>query len=79
MPEVRDWRGATRGRFYRPVKKVITIRLDADVIAWFKGRDGRYQAAVNRALREYMVGHARQRKRNRPVAAARTNRRAVRA
>jgi len=38
MPEVRDWSGAERGRFYRPVKQQITLRLDADVVAWFKRR-----------------------------------------
>ena len=55
IPEIADWRGAERGRFYRPVKQVVTIRLDADVVAWFKARDGKYQTAVNRALREYML------------------------
>ena len=54
IPEITDWRGAVRGRFYRPVKQVVTIRLDADVVAWFKANDRKYQTAVNRALREYM-------------------------
>jgi uncharacterized protein (DUF4415 family) len=55
IPEIVDWSGMERGRFYRPVKQVVTIRLDADVIAWFKARDPKYQTAVNRALREYML------------------------
>jgi uncharacterized protein (DUF4415 family) len=55
IPEIVDWRGAERGRFYRPVKQVVTIRLDADVVAWFKTQDRKYQTAVNRALREYML------------------------
>lgn len=55
IPEIVDWRGAERGRFYRPVKQVITIRLDADVVDWFKTRDRKYQTAVNQALREYML------------------------
>ena len=57
IPEVRDWSGAKRGLFYRPLKKQLTLRLDADVIAWFKGnaRGGRgYQTDINRALREYV-------------------------
>ncbi len=57
IPEVRDWSGAKRGLFYRPVKKSLTLRLDADVVAWFKGhaRGGRgYQTDINRALREYV-------------------------
>ena len=57
MPEVRDWSGAKRGLFYRPVKQQLTLRLDADVVAWFKrhARNGRgYQTDINRALREYV-------------------------
>lgn len=57
MPEVKSWKGAERGRFYRPVKQVVTIRLDADVVNWFRGRAQKYQSAVNRVLREYMIRH----------------------
>jgi uncharacterized protein (DUF4415 family) len=59
IPEITNWRAAERGRFYRPVKQVVTIRLDADVVAWFKSRESKYQTAVNRALREYMLERAR--------------------
>ena len=55
IPEIRDWSGAKRGLLYRPVKKQLTLRLDADVVAWFKKHapDGRgYQTDINRALRE---------------------------
>ncbi len=42
------------GDFYRPVKKPITVRIDADVLAWFK-KDGRkYQSRINAALRKVM-------------------------
>lgn len=42
------------GDLYRPLKKPVTLRLDADVIAWFK-RDGRrYQTRINAALRKVM-------------------------
>ena len=57
IPEVRDWSGAKRGLFYRPVKQQITLRLDAAVVAWFKrhARGGRgYQTDINRALQEYV-------------------------
>jgi uncharacterized protein (DUF4415 family) len=37
---VLDWSGAEIGKFYRPTKKPVTMRLDSDVIAWFKA-DGR--------------------------------------
>ncbi len=62
MPEVRDWSDARRGLFYRPIKKQVTLRLDADVIAWFKARaaDGeKYQTTINRVLRDYVEQHRR--------------------
>src|SRR5271163_4730087 len=65
IPEVRDWSDAKRGLFYRPIKKQLTLRIDADVIAWFKGRVSKgagYQTDINRALREYVRQHARARK-----------------
>ena len=60
IPEVRDWSGAERGRFYRPVKQQLTLRLDADVVAWFKRHadGGRgYQTDINRALRDHVRRH----------------------
>ena len=36
IPEILDWSGAKRGLLYRPVKRQITLRLDADVVAWFR-------------------------------------------
>jgi uncharacterized protein (DUF4415 family) len=56
IPEVRDWRGAKRGVFFRPVKQQLTLRLDADVVAWFKERAGGkgYQTVINEALRAHV-------------------------
>ena len=57
IPEIVNWPDAQRGLFYRPVKQQITLRLDADVLAWFKKRvpGGRgYQTEINRALREHV-------------------------
>ena len=57
IPEILDWSEAKRGVFYRPLKQQITLRLDADVIAWFKqrARGGRgYQTDINHALREHV-------------------------
>ena len=40
---------------YRPVKMPVTLRLDADVLAWFQ-RGGRgYQTRINQALRKVMI------------------------
>jgi uncharacterized protein (DUF4415 family) len=38
-------------KWYRVRKEPVTLRLDVDIVAWFK-RDGRgYQTRINRALR----------------------------
>jgi len=61
VPEVLDWSGAKRGLFYRPIKQQLTLRLDADVIAWFKHRSKHgigYQTRINRALRDYVKTQA---------------------
>lgn len=62
VPEQRDWSAAQRGFFFRPVKKQLTLRLDADLVAWFKShaRKGEgYQTGINSALREYVAQHER--------------------
>ena len=62
IPEVTDFSGAVVGKFYRPIKKPLTVRLDADVLAWLK-RGGRgYQTRMNRVLRNAMVESMRRRK-----------------
>ena len=49
-----NWAFATRPGLYRPIKRHVTMRLDADVIEWFKERAaGRgYQSEINRVLRK---------------------------
>jgi uncharacterized protein (DUF4415 family) len=49
------WKDADRGRFYRPVKQPISMRLDADVVAWLKKRGKGYQTRVNSILRQTML------------------------
>ncbi len=61
IPEVVDWSDAVRGGLYRPRKQAITIRVDADVLAWFKGHaeGGRgYQSEINRVLRQHVAAQA---------------------
>jgi uncharacterized protein (DUF4415 family) len=52
----RRWNGPTGriGEFYKPIKKPVTLRLDADVLAWFKKQGRGYQTRINRALRRVM-------------------------
>lgn len=63
MPEVTDWSDAERGRFYRPVKQQLTLRVDADVVHWFKthAQGGGYQTRINQALRDYVAAQERKR------------------
>jgi uncharacterized protein (DUF4415 family) len=44
---------------YRPLKKPVTLRLDADVLAWFRREGRRYQTRINRALRQVMEREVR--------------------
>ena len=54
IPPALDWSNAVAGRFYRPIKKPLTIRLDADVLAWLKGQGRGYQTRINALLRKAM-------------------------
>ena len=54
-PPVLDWSGAEIGKFYRPRKTPVTMRLDADVIAWLKADGPGYQTKANGLLRHAML------------------------
>ncbi len=43
------------GLLYKPIKKPVTLRLDADVLAWFMQGGRGYQTRINRALRQFIV------------------------
>lgn len=47
------------GRFYRPIKQLVSLRIDADVLAWYRGRGKRYQTYMNEVLRREMQGALR--------------------
>ncbi len=51
-----DWSGVVRGRFYKPGKRQLTVRIDADVLEWLKndGEKG-YQKRLNAILRQAML------------------------
>ena len=59
VPSVAEWDGFVRGKFYRPVKEPVTIRIDADVLAWFRSFGGKYQTRINQVLRGYMLHGSR--------------------
>ncbi|KAA6461273.1 hypothetical protein DYQ86_11185 [Acidobacteria bacterium AB60] len=49
----RTWIGA----FYRPVKKPVSLRVDADVLDWFQRQGSGYQTRMNAVLRAYVEEH----------------------
>jgi len=61
IPEVPPsaWKDSLRGMFYRPVKPAVSMRLDADVIAWLKKQGKGYQTRANRILRQRMLEETR--------------------
>ncbi len=55
IPEIREIPSdAVIGKFYRPKKTTVTIRLDADVVAWMKASGEGYQTRINAYLRQLM-------------------------
>jgi uncharacterized protein (DUF4415 family) len=59
--QAQDWAGAARGKFYRPVKQQLTVRIDADVVEWLKGQGKGYQSRLNEILRSAMLETVRHR------------------
>lgn len=59
IPEIpaESWLHANRPSLYRPIKKPVTLRLDADVVTWFKEhtQDRGYQTEINRVLRRHVA------------------------
>ncbi len=57
IPELTEnfWQNAVRNPFYRPVKQQLTLRLDADIIAWLRRHGRGYQTRANALLRDAML------------------------
>lgn len=56
-PEVITFEESVVGKFYRPIKKQVTLRIDADVLEWFRNATEKYQTLINQACRDYMLDH----------------------
>ena len=57
IPPLTDkfWRNAVRNPFYRPIKQQLTLRLDADVVAWLRRQGKGYHTRANALLRDAML------------------------
>ena len=51
----KQWKNAVRGKFYRPRKESISLRIDCDVLHWFRSQGAGYQTRINKVLREAML------------------------
>src|SRR5450755_4692705 len=50
------WQNAVRNPWYKPVKKQVTLRIDADILAWLRGQGSEgYQSRLNAVLRRVML------------------------
>jgi uncharacterized protein (DUF4415 family) len=78
MPEVVDWSGAEMGKFFRPPKKSVTMRLDQDVLDWLKAYGKGYQTKVNLLLRHAMASAKGNRSEGKPTRVQRKKSRAAR-
>ncbi|GHV05041.1 hypothetical protein FACS189485_11410 [Spirochaetia bacterium] len=57
-PATKDFSGFKRWNdpaLFRPIKKDIHIKIDADVLAWLKGGGKGYQTRINGILRNAMA------------------------
>lgn len=55
IPEIREIPpDAVIGKLYRPKKTSVTIRIDADVLAWLRAAGEGYQTRINDYLRRLM-------------------------
>lgn len=50
------WDEAVIGKFYRPRKESLTVRIDADVLSWLRGQGKGYQTRINALLRQAVGG-----------------------
>lgn len=62
IPQITDFSGFEVGKFYRPVKETVTMRLDADVLHWLKQGGRGYQSRLNAILRKVMSSQPNKRK-----------------
>ncbi len=47
----------TRAEVRQPVKKPVGLKLDDDILSWFKSQGRGYQTRINAVLRRYVEAH----------------------
>ncbi len=49
------WAGASIGKYYRPLKTQISLRIDSEVLDWLKSKGEGHLSRINEILRERMT------------------------
>ena len=55
----RDWYKHATHRYPEALRKEVRLRLDPDLLTWFKRQGPGYQARINAALRAVVEAHER--------------------
>lgn len=61
MLPIEYWQNATVGKYYRPLKTPVSVRIDNDVLAWLKSQGEGHLTRINEILRERMLAETRRR------------------
>ncbi len=49
------WENAVVGKYYRPMKTAVSVRVDNDVLAWLKSKGEGHLSRINQILRDSMT------------------------
>lgn len=49
------WAGASIGKYYRPLKTQISLRIDNEVLDWLKSKGEGHLSRINEILRDRMA------------------------
>jgi uncharacterized protein (DUF4415 family) len=56
------WEGATIGKYYRPRKTPVSVRVDDEVLAWLKSKGEGHLTRINDILRQQMMSERRKKR-----------------
>jgi len=62
IPEVTDWAGAKRGKFFTGPDDKVAVGLDSDLVVWFESQSPtgeEPEIRINQALRAYITEQAK--------------------
>jgi uncharacterized protein (DUF4415 family) len=63
LPPDRWAHAMRREEFFRPIKKLTTVRIDADILEWLRSKGDGHLTRINEILREKMLSESKAGKR----------------